>query len=52
MGRNEAAGCLGIAGTAPAGGYLASTYGLCPGPFLLGAASITVGLGMSVLSIP
>lgn len=51
MGLNEAAGYLGVAGTALATGYIASTYGLRPGPFLLGAAFIAVGLGLSVLSI-
>lgn len=51
MGLNEAAGYLGVAGTALATGYIASSYGLRPGPFLLGAAFIAVGLGMSVLTI-
>lgn len=51
MGLNEAAGYLGVAGTALATGYIASTYGLRPGPFLLGAAFIAVGLGLSVLSV-
>ncbi|WP_427172215.1 MFS transporter [Arthrobacter sp. 92] len=51
MGLNEAAGYLGVAGTAVATGYIASTYGLRPGPFLLGAAFIAVGLGLSVLTI-
>jgi MFS family permease len=51
MGLNEAAGYLGVAGTALATGYIASTYGLRPGPFLLGAAFIAVGLGLSVLTI-
>jgi len=51
MGLNEAAGYLGVAGTALATGYVASTYGLRPGPFLLGAAFIAVGLGLSVLTI-
>ena len=48
MGLNEAAGYLGVAGTALATGYIAATYGLRPGPFLLGAAFIAVGLGLSV----
>ncbi len=52
MGLNEAAGYLGVAGTALATGYIASTYGLRPGPFLLGAAFIAVGLGLSVLTDP
>jgi MFS family permease len=51
MGLNEAAGYLGVAGTALATGYIASTYGLRPGPFLLGAAFIAVGLGLSVFSV-
>ncbi|PTT70151.1 MFS transporter [Arthrobacter sp. HMWF013] len=51
MGLNEAAGYLGVAGTALATGYIAATYGLRPGPFLLGAAFIAVGLGLSVLTI-
>ncbi len=48
MGFNEAAGYLGVAGTAVATGYIASTSGLRPGPFLLGAAFIALGLGLSV----
>ncbi|MCQ6271905.1 MFS transporter [Pseudarthrobacter sp. R1] len=51
MGLNEAAGYLGVAGTALTTGYIASTYGLRPGPFLLGAAFIAVGLGLSILTI-
>ncbi|WP_104176068.1 MFS transporter [Arthrobacter sp. Y81] len=51
MGLNEAAGYLGVAGAALATGYIASTYGLRPGPFLLGAAFIAVGLGLSVLTV-
>ena len=51
MGLNEAAGYLGVAGTALATGYIAATYGLRPGPFLLGAAFIAVGLGLSVLAV-
>ncbi|MDQ6752556.1 MAG: MFS transporter [Actinomycetota bacterium] len=51
MGLNEAAGYLGVAGTALATGYIASTYGLRPGPFLLGAAFIALGLGLSVLTV-
>jgi predicted MFS family arabinose efflux permease len=51
MGLNEAAGYLGVAGTALATGYIAAAYGLRPGPFLLGAAFIAVGLGLSVLAI-
>ena len=51
MGLNEAAGYLGVAGTALATGYIATNYGLRPGPFLLGAAYIALGLGLSVLAV-
>ncbi|MDT0194500.1 MFS transporter [Arthrobacter sp. AB6] len=51
MGLNEAAGYLGVAGTALATGFIASTYGLRPGPFLLGAAFIAIGLGLTVLCV-
>jgi MFS family permease len=51
MGFNEAAGYLGVAGTALATGYIAAAYGLRPGPFLLGAAFIALGLGLSVLFV-
>lgn len=51
MGFNEAAGYLGVAGTALATGYLANAYGLRPAPFLLGAAYIALGLGLSVLAV-
>ncbi|WP_153506459.1 MFS transporter [Cumulibacter manganitolerans] len=48
MGFNEAAGYLGVAVTALATGYLAATFGLRPAPFLLGAAYIALGLGLTV----
>ncbi|NHW48577.1 MFS transporter [Paenarthrobacter sp. MSM-2-10-13] len=51
MGLNEAAGYLGVAVTALATGYIASAYGLRPGPFLFGAAYIALGLGLSVLNV-
>lgn len=51
MGLNEAAGYLGLAITALATGYLASAYGLRPVPFLLGAAYLALGLGLSALSV-
>ena len=51
MGLNEAAGYLGLAGTALVTGYIAANYGLRPGPFLLGAAYIALGLGLSVLTV-
>ena len=51
MGFNEAAGYLGVAGAALFTGYLAASYGLRPAPFLLGAAFIAVGLGISALAV-
>ncbi|MEA5453761.1 MFS transporter [Sinomonas sp. JGH33] len=51
MGLNEAAGYLGVALTALATGYLASAYGLRPAPFLVGAAYVALGLGLSVLTV-
>ncbi|MQA62839.1 MAG: MFS transporter [Actinophytocola sp.] len=51
MGLNEAAGYLAVAGTALATGYLAARYGLRPAPFLLGAAYVAVGLGLSTLLV-
>lgn len=51
MGLNEAAGYLGVAATALATGYIAAAYGLRPGPFLLGAAYIALGLGLSVFAV-
>jgi MFS family permease len=47
MGLNEAAGYGAVAITALATGYLAAAYGLRPAPFLLGAAYIAAGLGLS-----
>ncbi|GAC1610985.1 MAG: MFS transporter [Mycobacteriales bacterium] len=51
MGLNEASGCLALAATALATGWLAAVYGLRPAPFLLGAAYIAVGLGLSALAV-
>ncbi|NUT71305.1 MFS transporter [Pseudarthrobacter sp. C4D7] len=51
MGLNEAAGYLGVAVTALATGHLATAYGLRPAPFLLGAAYIALGLGLTVLAV-
>ena len=51
MGLNEASGYLGVAITALITGYIAAEYGLRPGPFLLGAAYIAVGLGLSVFAV-
>ena len=47
MGINEAAGYGAVAITALATGYLAEAHGLRPAPFLLGAAYIALGLGLS-----
>ena len=47
MGLNEAAGYGAVAVTALATGYLAAAYGLRPAPFLLGAAYVVLGLGIS-----
>jgi len=47
MGLNEAAGYGALAVTALATGYLADAYGLRPAPFLLGAAYIAIGFGVS-----
>ncbi|MFE9694007.1 MFS transporter [Micromonospora sp. NPDC005806] len=51
MGLNEAAGYLAVAVTALATGALAARYGLRPAPFLLGAAYVAVGLGLSALLV-
>ena len=51
MGLNEAAGYLGVAVTAIATGYLAEAVGLRPAPFLLGAAFIALGLGLSTVLV-
>jgi MFS family permease len=51
MGLNEAAGYGAVAVTALATGYLASAYGLRPAPFLLGAAYIALGLGLSAAKV-
>jgi MFS family permease len=51
MGLNEAAGYGGLALTALATGHLATAYGLRPAPFLLGAAYVAVGLGLSGLAV-
>ena len=48
MGLNEAAGYGALALTAMITGDLAARYGLRPAPFLLGAAYIIVGLGLSL----
>lgn len=51
MGFNEAAGYLGVSATAVATGYIAAEHGLRPGPFLLGAAFIALGLGLSMIFV-
>ncbi len=51
MGLNEAAGYVAVAATAMATGALAAQYGLRPAPFLLTAAYITLGLGLSTLFV-
>jgi len=51
MGLNEAAGYGAVALTALATGYLASSYGLRPAPFLLGASCIALGLGLSAATV-
>ena len=47
MGLNEAAGYGALAATAVATGWIATNHGLRPAPFLLGAAYIALGLGLS-----
>ena len=51
MGLNEAAGYGAVAITALATGYLAAACGLRPAPFLLGAAYIALGLGLSAAAV-
>lgn len=51
MGLNEAAGYGAVAITAMATGAIAARAGLRPEPFLLGAAYLAVGLGLSVLAV-
>ncbi|GAA3349494.1 MFS transporter [Amorphoplanes nipponensis] len=51
MGLNEAAGYLAVAATAMATGALAAQYGLRPAPFLLTAAYLVLGLGLSLFSV-
>src|SRR5438128_348534 len=51
MGLNEAAGYGAVAVTALATGYLAAAHGLRPAPFLLGAAYIALGLGLSTAAV-
>jgi MFS family permease len=51
MGLNEAAGYGALAATAAATGWIATTYGLRPEPFFLGAAYVALGLGLSTLFV-
>jgi MFS family permease len=51
MGLNEAAGYGAVAATAAATGWIAANHGLRPEPFLLGAAYIALGLGLSTLFV-
>lgn len=51
MGLNEAAGYAAVAITAATTGYLAARYGLRPAPFLLGAAYVALGLGLTAFFV-
>jgi MFS family permease len=51
MGLNEASGYLALAGTAMATGWLAAQYGLRPAPFLLGAAYVALGFGLTLVLV-
>ena len=51
MGLNEAAGYGAVAATAALTGWIAGTHGLRPEPFLLGAAYIALGLGLSAVFV-
>jgi MFS family permease len=51
MGLNEASGYGALAATAVATGWIAANHGLRPEPFLLGAAYIAIGLGLSTVFV-
>ncbi len=51
MGLNEASGYLAVSLAALSSGYLATTYGLRPAPFLLGVGFALAGLALSVLVV-
>jgi MFS family permease len=51
LGLNEASGYGALALTALATGWIAAAHGLRPGPFLLGAAYIALGLGLSAAAV-
>ncbi|MFF0294775.1 MFS transporter [Kitasatospora sp. NPDC004614] len=51
MGLNEAAGYLAVAVTAIGTGAIAAHWGLRPQPFLLGAAYVALGLGLTVAAV-
>src|SRR5262245_63785519 len=51
MGLNEAAGYGAVAATAALTGWIATNHGLRPEPFLLGAAYIAIGVGLSAVFV-
>ena len=51
MGLNEAAGYGAVAATAALTGWIATRHGLRPEPFLVGAAYIALGFGLSTLFV-
>jgi MFS family permease len=51
MGLNEAAGYVAVSLAALAAGYLASSYGVRPAPFLLGVGFAVLGLLLTVLFV-
>jgi MFS family permease len=51
MGLNEAAGYGALAATAAVTGWIATNNGLRPEPFLLGAAYVALGLGLSTVFV-
>jgi MFS family permease len=51
MGLNEFAGYFAVALSALATGWLASSYGLRPEPFVLGVGFVVLGLGLSLFAV-
>jgi MFS family permease len=51
MGLNEAAGYGALAATAALTGWIATNHGLRPEPFLVGAAYVAIGLGLSTVFV-
>src|SRR5579883_1339476 len=51
MGLNEASGYLAVSASALLAGYLATTYALCPQPFLAGVAFALCGLLLSLFFV-